>query len=82
MAYNIYAEIIANSSNNDAWLDKKDFNDYYEGKIEIEECLNKFLERYSKQKLTTLLDLYIDTRSFKEWIESLGYRRYEVWKEK
>ena len=78
MAYNIYAEIIANSSNNEAWLDKKDFNDYYEGKIEIEECLNKFLERYSKQKLTTLLDLYIDTRSFKEWIEGLGYRRYEV----
>lgn len=78
MAYNIYAEIIANSSNNYAWLDKKDFNDYYEGKIEIEECLNRFLERYSSQKLTTLLDLYIDTVSFKDWIEGLGYRRYEV----
>ena len=78
MDFNIYAEIIANSSNNYAWLDKKDFNDYCEGKIEIEECLNRFLERYSSQKLTTLLDLYIDTRSFKEWIEGLGYRRYEV----
>ena len=76
MAYNIYQDIIANTSNNCAIEDKIDFNAYYNGEIEIDECFRRFMERYSYKRITNLLDIYTDEGSFKLWLNSLGYRRY------
>ena len=75
MAYNIYTEIIANTSQAKAIEDQKDFNLYYKGDINLDECFNRFMERYSYKRITKLLDIYADQTSFKLWLESLGYRR-------
>ena len=75
MAYNVYQDIIANTSDNQAKEDKEDFNSYYKGDMDIQECLSRFIDRYSYKRVTSLLDTYIDTGSFTIWLNSLGYRR-------
>ena len=77
MAYNIYADIIANTSQNKAIEDQRDFNEYYNGVIDLQECFNRFITRYSYKRVTSLLDIYTDTGSFKLWLNSLGYRRID-----
>lgn len=75
MAYNIYQDIIANTSGNEAIADKLDFNSYFYGEISLKECMKRFKERYSYKGEMRLLDIYIEENSFKEWLDSLGYRR-------
>ena len=57
-----------------AHSDQKLFNDYERGDITLQECKKLFFENNKVDRESQML---ITDSVFKEWLNGIGYRRYE-----